>query len=188
MSDVGVAVVAPATQLETRHTTLAPRNRAAPITIVIMNVSAIRRKKSVREVRPVVRVWLRVRPVAIPRKIAAKHARPKVPTRIATVKQKKNQSTMEDFTIQNAQPILDQLRFMGIRLDLKRLQQVYLSGVILAQDNTPLNVNVIHLLSLALKNIQELNAKVHDLEMQLLLLGGGHDDVTDSSGMAIMRN
>jgi len=85
---------------------------------------------------------------------------------------------MEDFTIQNAQPILDQLRFMGIRLDLKRLQQVYPSGAILAQDNTPLNVNVIHLLSLALKNIQELNAKVHDLEMQLLLLGGDHVTTT----------
>lgn len=94
---------------------------------------------------------------------------------------------MEDFTIQNAQPILDQLRFMGNRLDLKRLTQAYPSGVILAQDNTPLNVHVIHLLSLALKNIQELNAKVHNLEMQLLLLGD-HDDVADSSGMTVMSN
>jgi len=88
VSDVGVAAVPPP---ESRRlaTTLAPRKRAAPITIVIMNVSAIRHKKSVREVQLVVRVWSRVRPGVIPKKIAAKRAHPKVPTRIVTVEQKK---------------------------------------------------------------------------------------------------
>jgi len=77
----------------------------------------------------------------------------------------------EDFSINNAQPILDQLRFSGTRLDTGRVLQAYPAGVILAQDGTTiLNIHVIHLLSLALKNIQELNVKVHDLEMQLLLL------------------
>jgi len=78
----------------------------------------------------------------------------------------------QDFTLQNAQPIIDQLRFAGTRLDLACLTKVYPNGVILSHDNTPLNIHVIHLLSLALKNIQELNVKVHDLEMQLLLLSG----------------
>lgn len=74
-----------------------------------------------------------------------------------------------DFCLLNAQPLIDQLRFEGTKLDLTRIREVFPDGVIQDANGRLLNIHVIHLLNLALKNIQELNAKVHDLEMQLLL-------------------
>lgn len=63
----------------------------------------------------------------------------------------------------------------------EQVNEVWPPGVLKNEEGTPININYIALLALAIKNIQELNEKVTKMEMELLI--SGHDDTTNAKNL-----